>query len=293
MTARIIELAQSGFYDGLTFHRVIDNFMIQGGDPLGTGTGGSGVQFDDQFHVDLQHNRSGVLSMAKSTDDTNDSQFFITETATRGLDYNHSIFGQLIEGEDVRQAISNVATNASDKPLTDVIMDSVTIFTDNENGVLMLRVPEGASGVASVTVTADDGNGNTTQQTFQVTVEPDTINSNPFLDDIAPAITQVDTPVDIQLKIIDVEGDAFGGDYSVSDPDLGISISGSGDTLTMTVTPTNGLIGDNWVYLRVHSGNGQYDAQLIPVSIVPEPATMGLLCFGGLSVLLKRHRRRS
>ena len=92
VTDHIIELAESGFYDNVIFHRVIDGFMIQGGDPTGTGTGGSELgEFDDQFHVDLQHTRSGLLSMAKSADDTNDSQFFITEAETRWLDFNHSI----------------------------------------------------------------------------------------------------------------------------------------------------------------------------------------------------------
>src|SRR5690606_19222892 len=95
---------------GLKFHRVLNNFVIQGGDPLGNGTGGSTLgDFDDQFHLDLQHNRTGVLSYAKSADDTNDSQFFITEGPQRFLDFNHSVFGQLVEGETVRQGISNTA----------------------------------------------------------------------------------------------------------------------------------------------------------------------------------------
>ena len=111
-TGRVIELAQDGFYDGIIFHRVIKDFVIQGGDPTGTGTGGSTLgDFDDQFHVDLQHNREGLLSYAKSTDDTNDSQFFVTLGATRHLDFNHSIFGILTEGYHVLEAIGNTATN--------------------------------------------------------------------------------------------------------------------------------------------------------------------------------------
>ncbi|MFP6703302.1 MAG: peptidylprolyl isomerase, partial [Planctomycetaceae bacterium] len=109
-TDRMIELAESGHFTDTIFHRVVDNFVIQGGDPTGTGGGGSTLgDFDDQFHVDLQHNRTGLLSMAKTTDDTNDSQFFITEGPTRHLDFNHSIFGLLTEGEGVRAAISDVA----------------------------------------------------------------------------------------------------------------------------------------------------------------------------------------
>ena len=94
-TSRVIELAEQGFYDGIRFHRVVDNFVIQAGDPLGNGTGGSNLgTFDDQFDVDLQHNRPGVLSFAKAGDDTNNSQFFITETPTPHLDFNHTVLAR-------------------------------------------------------------------------------------------------------------------------------------------------------------------------------------------------------
>ena len=115
-TARIIQLAQSGFYDDVIFHRVINDFVIQGGDPDGTGTGGSGTDFDDEFTPLLQHTSTGLLSMAKSSDDTNDSQFFVTEGPQRRLDFNHSVFGRLTTGEALRDAISNVPTGAGDKP---------------------------------------------------------------------------------------------------------------------------------------------------------------------------------
>ena len=109
-TDRIIELANSGFYDGVTFHRVIDEFMIQGGDPTGTGSGGSDLgDFDDQFSPWAMHTTPNLLSMAKSNDDTNDSQFFITEIETRWLDFNHTVFGKLTAGEDIREAISDVS----------------------------------------------------------------------------------------------------------------------------------------------------------------------------------------
>ena len=116
-TNRIAALATRGFYDGVIFHRIINDFVLQGGDPTGTGTGGSTLgRFDDKFHVDLQHNRTGLLSMAKSGDDTNDSQFFITEGPQRHLDFNHSIFGILVKGEAVRERISNVATGPGRPP---------------------------------------------------------------------------------------------------------------------------------------------------------------------------------
>lgn len=210
---RIETLTNSGFYNQTTttpankiiFHRVIDNFVLQAGDPTGTGSGGSTLgTFEDQFDLDLQHNRTGILSYAKSSDDTNDSQFFITEGPQRHLDFNHSVFGQIIEGDANREGISRTKVT-SDRPDTEISIKSAEIFNDVENGLIRLKALAN-SGTSTITVQVEDSTGNRFTRTFVATAAADTANGAPFLNDIVvPPIAPGQT-VSIQLASQDAEG---------------------------------------------------------------------------------------
>jgi len=115
------------YFDGIIFHRVIDGFMIQGGDPTGTGTGGPGYTFADEFHPERRHNKSGILSMANAGRNTNGSQFFITLAPTPHLDNRHSVFGEVVEGMDVVRKIGSTRTGPGDRPIKDVVINSIKI----------------------------------------------------------------------------------------------------------------------------------------------------------------------
>jgi len=114
-------------YDGVEFHRVIEDFMVQTGDPTGTGRGGPGYEFDDEFHDELTHDSAGILSMANSGPDTNGSQFFITLDAQPHLDGKHAVFGEVTDGMDVVEAIGNASTDMHDRPTTPITLEAVEI----------------------------------------------------------------------------------------------------------------------------------------------------------------------
>lgn len=126
-TKNFIELVEKGFYDGIIFHRVIDGFMIQGGDPTGTGMGGPGYKIKDEFGEGLKHDDEGILSMANAGPNTGGSQFFITLAPTPWLNGHHAIFGQVVEGMDVVRLIGVVPTDFRDRPREAVTMEKVEV----------------------------------------------------------------------------------------------------------------------------------------------------------------------
>lgn len=291
-TARIIDLVNSNFYNGVTFHRVIQNFVAQGGDPTGTGAGGSGVALDDEFVKTLTFTGFGQLAMANSGDDSNDSQFFITDDdlslddpmrlPPQHLNFNHTIFGQITRGFDVLAKIMETpVASSNNKPLSNVVINAATVITNSQDAVLRLTAAPSFLGTVLVTVSATNAENLFASQTLQVNVITNSGTSAPFLGPIPSSITTTQntaatfilttTDIDGRPTSLAVEDTDTGGFpsylYILGDPRTGRLWFNPDMTLTGTVHLVIGVTDD--IYIRIH----QYDTQRFSLTFVPWSAT--------------------
>ncbi|MFO0812147.1 MAG: peptidylprolyl isomerase [Gemmatales bacterium] len=245
-TARIVELVNSGFYNGLIFHRVIKGFVAQGGDPAGNGTGGSGTNFDDEFKPSLTFNSFGLLAMANAGDDDNDSQFFITDTASSAtfpqhLNFNHNIFGQIVDGLDIFQKIMNTPVT-SDKPNTDVKINQAYLVNTNKYAILDLSSVNSFTGSGNVTITAKNSRNETASTTVSITAQADAVNGTPtndrpFLNDIRDTQITKNTVLTFDVTATDLENDAL--TFVVRKADF--SELTAADHVTVSITQLNNV----------------------------------------------------
>jgi cyclophilin family peptidyl-prolyl cis-trans isomerase len=277
--ATISGLVKSGFYDNLTFHRVVPNFVIQGGDPNGNGTGGPGFTFDDEFNASAIYSGNGQLGMANSGPDTNGSQFFVTIGSQRALDFNQEIFGQLVRGFNVLTAINQVPTDSNNKPLTPVVISSAKIIQDTTDTVLMIQAAAGATAASTITVTASDGKGGTSTQTFQVTPVTDTTTDPPFLNPLSNITTPINTPATITLSATNIDNVPlqYEGMIQGSSPGATATVNGN----VVTVTPNAGFTGPVQVLVGVAqqgatmrgSSSNLFDTQVVTIGVGDLPIT--------------------
>lgn len=231
-TDKIIALAEAGFYDSVEFHRIFGGFLRGGFNPdydLESLPPDVAGYFDDQFHNELQHVQSGLLTMYQapessslSTDDTNFSQFVITNGAVRNYDFQNTIFGVLVEGEDVRDALSKVPVTGEGFPDFTVTMETAEVFTDDENATLFITAPEGFTGSATITVTVEDEDGNTQQRQFQVNAATESIsdiedikNAKPYLADIPDFQALPGDVIEYTLNAYDADFGVLGGNLDI------------------------------------------------------------------------------
>ncbi len=237
---QITKLVNQGFYNNLTFHRIVKDFVIQGGDPKGDGSGGPGFQFDNEYSAKSIFTGDGQLAMANSGVNTNGSQFFVTVGKQRFLDFNYNLFGQIVEGKDVLKAINNVPTNSSSKPNTAVTITSASIIQNNDDTVLEIDAPAGA-GSSVITVTAKSADGSTTTKSFTASYQADTTNDPPYLGPLASKTIPANKTITIPINGADLENDALVYTATVTDGAANATVSVSGNNLT--ITPKTDFLG--------------------------------------------------
>ena len=283
--AQIEALAAAGAYNGKSFYRIVPGFVAQAGLDQSASTVKT---LDDEFNPalplanpsqPLRYSSAGVVGLARMTaDDTGSSEFFITTTNTSSfLDYEYTIFGQVVSGSNILADIAAVPNNAADNnlPYSPVTITSATITTDANDFALGLSAPLNTTTSGSVTVTANDGHGGTTSQTFQVSVQPDTNDPPPVFQAITPPTISVNTGTSFTLPAFDLEGDAltFSNQSTTTIPGLTVNVNSSSGLVTLT--PSSGLqAGVEPLFFGVASAvNATPDTQMVPLFIDPAAPT--------------------
>ncbi len=290
--AQITSLVLSGFYDGLSFYRIVPDFVIQGG-ANGSKTVAS---FDDEFDVNLSFNSPGMLAMANpGTADSNTSEFFITDidlplaSTPQYLNFRHSIFGQLTSGFDVYQKIMNAQgiTPNNSSPTSPVTIVAAAIITDTQNGVVRISEPAGFTGTSTITVTAVSSDSSTDQQSFSIDAAPLTqvTSDHPLLlNTVANQTTNAGNAVSFQISANQLFGANLSfsvtGDSGFRDAPANVSVTVTpinASTATVTLTPAAGFAGV--LHLVAHaddSTNALHDAQEFTLTVVGEFAISGV-----------------
>ncbi len=286
-TARIIDLVTSNFYNGLTFHRVIQDFVAQGGDPMGTGTGGSGVTFDDEFVETLTYNGFGQLGMANSGHDSNDSQFFITDVdlaindsqkpSPGWLNFQNMLFGQLTSGFDVLAELLTTPVGLNNRPLSNVVINAATIITNSQDAVLRLTAAPKFLGTVLVTVSATNAENQFAVQTLQVTVITNSGTSAPFLGPFPSSITTTqNTAATFILTTTDIDGGP--SEFAVEDTDTRtfpsyLRIALEPRTGRVWFSPDMAITGTVHLIIGVTDNIHDYDIQRFSLTFLPWSAT--------------------
>ena len=268
VTQHLIDLAARGFYDGLSFFMTHDRF-IQGGDPndLGLGTGVPRL-IDDQFSAELQHTQSGALSLIKTIDDWNASQFLISGQPLRDFDFQMSVLGHLVTGDDVRQQISEVQTTVGGRPISAPVISSMTVFEDLRNGLLRVSAATD-TGSSIITITATNEAGETATETVLIQIEADSSNSAPFLVNTDDVRGVSGRPLQLQLESIDVEGDAVRY-FARAIGDIPYDVAVDQLSGEVVVTPPRDFVGDLSLQVSVAAADpanrvDRFDRQVITV----------------------------
>ncbi len=282
--AKITALAESGAYDGSTFHRMVTNFMIQGGK-----VSEDVALSDDEFSTELQFTTPGLLAMANSGKDTNTSQFFVTTGQTRWLDYEHTIFGMLTEGGDILESLNSKVASSSGTPAQTTTIVSVDVINDIQNAVLKLTATEGTSGTANLTIVATGEDGVMYSKTITVSVAADadgtTVNplSDPAFGTIEPISLTAGETVTGTLPVINMDGRTLEYSFATASGSASATaLTVSLDTATgqYTVSAAAGTAAGVYeIYAKIRASDSTdewEDTQTIPVLVTPVAPTVQL-----------------